>query len=81
LWASDEETRVEASDDGVGFCTEHVTIVILRTAGIAPKVGATTNGEEKRGQLYLRGPSESGSDRQEVNDTKAILETPLINPP
>ena len=44
LWASDEEIRVEVSDYGVGFCTEHVTIVILQTAGIAPNVGKTTNG-------------------------------------
>jgi hypothetical protein len=40
LRASDEEIRVEVSDaDVVGFCTEHVTIVILRPAGIATNVG------------------------------------------
>jgi len=43
-WASDEEIRVEVSDYGVGFCTEPVTIVILRHSGIAPKVGEPTKG-------------------------------------
>jgi hypothetical protein len=42
--ASDEEIRVEVSDYSLGFCTEPVTIVILRPSDIAPNVGESTNG-------------------------------------